>query len=299
MHAHWAASLFPRLSAEELEELADDIEKNGQLDPIVLLDGEILDGRNRFAACQAFGIDPRFVDADESARRDPVAWVISKNLRRRHLDESQRAMVAARLREEMGKRDAGPSANLRTADAAAASLNVSTRSVESASVVLRTAEPELVEAVDAGKVAVSAAAEIANLPPEEQREAAADPKKAKKKAKAAREKKKAKKSESARRDARVVPMFAAPADARKWDEPAALRVVSDFLRDVVAGWGGSDRASLIDLLRGRAEDLEVEDANKRRDGFDSTGHRIPAVDVQSKSDVESRARRANRQRVRR
>lgn len=80
---------------EELAELAADIRLHGLLDPIVLLDGLVLDGRNRLRACKAVGVEPRFVEWDGTG--DPAVWVISKNLKRRHLDTSQRAMVAGKL----------------------------------------------------------------------------------------------------------------------------------------------------------------------------------------------------------
>ena len=92
---------------------------------------------------------------------DPIAYVLSENLHRRHLDESQRAMVHARLatmRAEKG-RPSDKSTNLPTLSQSEASrlLNVSERSGRYARRVLEQAAPELVKAVDAGKVAVSAA----------------------------------------------------------------------------------------------------------------------------------------------
>jgi len=105
---------------------------------------------------------------------NPVAYVISLNLRRRHLDESQRAMVAARLANmRQGERtDKQPSANLQKvarADAATM-LNVSTRSVSSARAVLDHGTDELKHAVDSGHLAVSVAAKAAELPKAQQRE---------------------------------------------------------------------------------------------------------------------------------
>jgi hypothetical protein len=83
--------LFPRLGDEELQELAEDIRQNGLLNDIVLLGGKILDGRNRHEACRIAGVEPRFKEFEGD---DPVAWVVSQNLHRRHLTASQRAVVA-------------------------------------------------------------------------------------------------------------------------------------------------------------------------------------------------------------
>src|SRR5690606_8223741 len=94
MQAHPLAELFPTLPDAEIRELADDICTFGQRVPIVLLDGQVLDGRNRLAACKVAEIEPVFEDYQGD---DPLGFVLSHNLHRRHLSESQRAMVAARL----------------------------------------------------------------------------------------------------------------------------------------------------------------------------------------------------------
>ena len=183
--SHPAAELFPFMSDEELAELAADIRAHGLLEPIVLLDGLVLDGRNRLRACEAAGVEPRFVDWDGTG--DPAVWVISKNLKRRHLSTSQRAMVAAKLlgyyageaKERQGRRT-DLVANLplsadstdeprKARDAAARDLNVSPRTVEHAATVVERGVPELVSAVERGAVAVSAAAEATQFEPEEQR----------------------------------------------------------------------------------------------------------------------------------
>lgn len=91
---HPACKIFPALGESELKELADDIAVNGLLNPIVLLNGKLLDGRNRFAACKLAGVEPHFI---EFAGDDPIGWVVSQNLVRRHLSASQRAVVALDL----------------------------------------------------------------------------------------------------------------------------------------------------------------------------------------------------------
>src|SRR6266700_8241439 len=92
---HEAANLFPMMNDVESQELAADIKSNGLREPVVLLDSKILDGRNRHAACllaQA-KLATRVVETD-----DPIGYVLSLNLHRRQLNQSQRAMTGARIR---------------------------------------------------------------------------------------------------------------------------------------------------------------------------------------------------------
>jgi hypothetical protein len=100
------AAIFPLMPAHQLAHLTADIEASGLQEPIVLLDKRILDGRNRWLACQAARVKPRFVDFRGD---DPVAFVLSANLHRRHLSESQRAMCAARLATSKHGQNRGPS----------------------------------------------------------------------------------------------------------------------------------------------------------------------------------------------
>lgn len=88
---HPSADIFPMLGDPELHELAADIRAHGLREPIVLAAGAVLDGRNRLRACQLAGVQPQFrtYEGDE-----PTSYVISTNLKRRHLSASQRAAVA-------------------------------------------------------------------------------------------------------------------------------------------------------------------------------------------------------------
>jgi N6-adenosine-specific RNA methylase IME4/ParB-like chromosome segregation protein Spo0J len=89
---HPAANLFPMLPEPELRALAEDIRANGQRHPIVVFAGKILDGRNRWRACQLAEVEPRleYLERCDS----PTDYVLSLNLHRRHLDTMQRAVVA-------------------------------------------------------------------------------------------------------------------------------------------------------------------------------------------------------------
>lgn len=83
------------LPEDELHELAADIRANGLQHPLVIdKDGVLIDGRNRWAACQIAGVDPRFEELADGV--DPVAYILSTNVQRRHMNAGQRAMVTVR-----------------------------------------------------------------------------------------------------------------------------------------------------------------------------------------------------------
>lgn len=169
---HPYADIFPWIEGAAREELKADIQKNGVLEPIVFLGEYILDGRNRYTIARELGISyPR----TEYEGDDPLGFVISQNLRRRHLNDSQRQMVAAKIAKLPRGRpeeENPPIGGISTADAAKL-LNTSERGIERAKVVERAGAPELVHAVETGVVSVSAAADIATLPKQEQAEVVA------------------------------------------------------------------------------------------------------------------------------
>ena len=94
MKFHEMADLFPLIYGEEFQLLCDDIKKEGLNHPVILLDNTILDGRNRYRACVKVDIEPTF---EEFKGDDPLAFVLSENLHRRHLTASQRAALAAEV----------------------------------------------------------------------------------------------------------------------------------------------------------------------------------------------------------
>ena len=179
--AHPLATLFPLIEGAEFDELVADIKANGIHDPIDIFQGRILDGRNRYNAAAAAGIEieTRHIRYfREELYGDPLTYVLSKNLKRRHLNESQRGMVAANLASmRQGERtDIEPSANLQKVaqSDAAGRLHVSTRTVADSVKVKNEAAPELRAAVEHGKLAVSVAAKAVKLRPEAQQQIAAE-----------------------------------------------------------------------------------------------------------------------------
>lgn len=164
---HPAANLMPRLGDAGIAALAADIKANGLHEPVVLFDGQVLDGRHRLAACELAGVEPTYRTLTTCP--DPVAFVLSINVRRRHLSTSQLAMVAGRVAVSSVPnlvRDGE-----RSVDAAARMVG----GVEKSSVILAVATlkngiPELAALVDGDELAVSVAAKAARFSRERQAE---------------------------------------------------------------------------------------------------------------------------------
>jgi len=179
---HPAASAFPMLSQSAFEALLGDVEANGLNEPIVMWRDHwrdvlwLIDGRNRARVLKTMGLDPlanaQFKSFDDDV--EVARYVVSVNLHRRHMNESQRAMVAARLLpifEAEAKARQGARTDIRanlhecspasrSDESAGAVFNVGQRSVASAKKVASEGAPEVVEAVKCGELAVSAAAKL-------------------------------------------------------------------------------------------------------------------------------------------
>jgi hypothetical protein len=194
------ADIFPLLGEDDLKALAADIDAVGQRQPISLYQGDILDGRNRYLAitrhCKP-GLEPKFEDVSPES---PIAFVISLNEQRRHLNDSQRKMAAARAlpffeaeakrrqREHGGTAPGRPKTlvadlpevldeatfpeplpsprpPLARAEAGVA-FGVPGRGVQQAKTVQKSGSKKLVEAVDRGALSLSKAEQITKLYPD-------------------------------------------------------------------------------------------------------------------------------------
>jgi hypothetical protein len=118
LKVHPAADVFPMMSDDELKALGKDIKANGLKDRVTVLvvaedadadarEVEVLDGRNRLEAMARAGVEahPCFQldyvypltgettlpDRQERAYLDPLAFIISKNIHRRHLTKTEKA----------------------------------------------------------------------------------------------------------------------------------------------------------------------------------------------------------------
>ncbi len=143
---------------------------------IKLLDGKILDGR--YEACQLLGVEPKLKEVEVD---NPVSYVLSLNLSRRHLEPQQRAMIVQRGREladasakerqlaslKKGDKnpvqDRDPEREGQARDEIAKAGKVSGRSVDRAAVIQKKGIPELIQAVDDGKPATTPVDRLAYL----------------------------------------------------------------------------------------------------------------------------------------
>jgi hypothetical protein len=171
---HPAANLFPMMTEEEYQGLKADIAEHGQREDITEWCGKIIDGRNRLRACEELGIEPLIAELD--AEHDPYAYVISHNLHRRHLDVSQRSVIAAKMatlkRGGDRKTDEFKGSKDTSIESASKLLNVSEPSVKRAKQVLEHGSKELNEAVERGEIQVSFAAKFVTEEPDKKTQTA-------------------------------------------------------------------------------------------------------------------------------
>lgn len=162
MNPHPAADLFPMLDEDALWSLVNDIKLHGLRQPIIIHKGQIIDGRNRHRACDLAGVKPRFKDMEFADERAVIDYIISTNIHRRHLTESQRAMIAAELANLPAHRPGEVTASIEAVSQpqAAEMLQVSRSSVQRAREVQEKA-PDLAAKVKSGELKVSKAASMA------------------------------------------------------------------------------------------------------------------------------------------
>lgn len=171
--AHPYADCFPLMEGADFEVLCKSIAERGLLEPIVLFEDKILDGRNRYRGCQKTVVVPRF---EEYKGNDPLGFVFAKNVERRHLTPSQRGIAAARMANlnHGGNRRNDQAAKLPVApvtqEQAAEAFRISERTVRDARKVLDQGVPELAQAVTAGRIPVSSAVKLTTLSPDKQAE---------------------------------------------------------------------------------------------------------------------------------
>jgi ParB-like chromosome segregation protein Spo0J len=165
---HPFADLFPTIPQAEFKKLKADMEKNGQIEAIVLFDDfgvdVLLDGRNRLKACNELGIQCNARYWTPSEGNSPEEFIFSKNFHRRHLTADQRialvhrwtaatAKKAARERQQLGAKTPTPG---RTRKILAMAAQVSEHKARQLEAVAAKA-PELLREVESGEMPLKVA----------------------------------------------------------------------------------------------------------------------------------------------
>lgn len=165
---HPAAELFPLMEDDQFQALVVDIRDNGLQEPIVLFEGKIIDGRHRLRACEVLGIEPIFTN--KYLIEDPVSFVLSHNLHRRHLTIAQRSAIAmdllptiseaakerVRIVARQAKGERRLPAELEderggTAEALAEMFSVGRSSIEK-TIAINKVQPEVIERMRSGEI---------------------------------------------------------------------------------------------------------------------------------------------------
>ncbi|CUK21935.1 ParB/RepB/Spo0J family partition protein [Achromobacter xylosoxidans] len=157
---HPLCTLFPRMSGADLDALREDVAANGLRQPIVLHDGMILDGGNRYRACLDAGIEPVFEEYDGG---NLVSFVLSANLHRRHMTPGQQAAIVASAQDwaaaqGIGRPEKGSADPISTVAGRAAQSGASIATQKRADRVAK-ADPELAKKVAHGETSLPAAVE--------------------------------------------------------------------------------------------------------------------------------------------
>lgn len=174
--AHALAAIPPRMSEQQFLKLRDDIKSNGLLAPIILFNGQILDGRHRHRACAELGIEPKFVQFDGS-EDEAARYVYSTNCARRHSTTGQLAASAVKFEAWFAEKakermlagvSVDPPENSTegrgdSRDAAAALVGVSNYSVSQAKAVMKAAIPEVIELLESGAMSLHEASVVSKL----------------------------------------------------------------------------------------------------------------------------------------
>jgi N6-adenosine-specific RNA methylase IME4 len=169
------------LNVNELSILENSLLEHGCRDALVTWNGILIDGHNRFELCQKHNISFNTTEINFQDREAAIDWIESNQLGRRNLSPDQFKLLLGRkynrLKSQGARNDLTYGQNdhkLTTSEKLAEQHGVSEKTVrrsgELADALDKHAVPELINKVEQGKVSVSAAADIAELPVAEQSE---------------------------------------------------------------------------------------------------------------------------------
>ncbi|WP_229520404.1 MULTISPECIES: hypothetical protein [Massilia] len=177
-------SFVDPLTDIEYAALERSLQAEGCRDALVLWRDTLIDGHNRYEICKKHGIPFRTVHNNNFASlEDVMLWMIDNHLARRSVSDFQRGVFALRKKEIVAARmaenppaeegdknapadDTSPPWNTREDVARAA--RVSSNTISQIERIQKAATPQLREAVRTGAISINAAANVAQLPEEQQ-----------------------------------------------------------------------------------------------------------------------------------
>lgn len=158
---HPLSAAYPSMTASEFQALKDSINTIGVQTPIVIFEGQVIDGWNRCKAANELGMDCPTVDFP--AETDPIDFVKAMNDARRHLTASQKAIAIVAIYQwrpaQRPNKEEPSSPLLKTKQEMAKEAGVSTKTIQQAKAAHKAG---LTDAVKDGALTVKEAAKIAN-----------------------------------------------------------------------------------------------------------------------------------------
>ena len=105
---HELSAVFGDMPETDFQSLLESVQADGFIDPIIRIhEGHILDGWHRYRAAQELNLIRRLRfqewDEDEGKDGDPKAFVLARNIERRHLNPSQRAQIVVTFNERFNR----------------------------------------------------------------------------------------------------------------------------------------------------------------------------------------------------
>lgn len=184
-------SLIPPLTDEEYDGLRDSLLNEGCRDAIVVWDGILVDGHNRYEICEKHGIPYDVVEMEFASRNDAKLWIYKNQLSRRNLRDLQRIEIVRKLEDvvrekakqrqslyygnqyESGLQENFPDVqNVQSRDELGKMAGVSGKTYEKGVAVLENAPAPVVEATRRDELSIDMAHKVTKLEPEEQEEIA-------------------------------------------------------------------------------------------------------------------------------
>ena len=175
------ATLIPPLSDDEFSRLEQSILQDGCRDAIIIWNGIIIDGHNRYRICSDHNIPFRTESLNFDSRDEAMLWMMQNQLARRNLNDFQRveivrkyeSAVKAKAAQRMLAGKPIPTSNLaqgRSRDILANMAGVGHSTYERATTIIDNAPYEVKEAVRSQAISINAGYEATKLPPETQAE---------------------------------------------------------------------------------------------------------------------------------